>query len=1095
MTGTAGMVRRAICVTAVIALFGWVAAASAAANAPAWRLTGFVLPKNLAPGEAGQIELGVEDIGDAATDGEPVTVIDHLPEGVTATAAGALAREEDELEIPGPWGECAGVGTSTVTCTYEGGTIEPVAYFSAGPLTEGQPPGIGIDVSVSPSARVGTATNTAALSGGGAASASIAAIPVTISSTRAPFGLAEIHQWSTNVNGTPDTQAGSHPYETTTSFELNSNGIEGELSGELRDFHLTLPPGFAGDPTATPKCSREEFDGHIGTTNPDCPSDTQIGVAVLRLGPPNFIARVAVYNLVPPAGVPAQFGFAFEEDVGFIDGNVASGGSYAATVDAHDISQTPAVFGASITLWGDPGDPSHDKQRFAPGLDEPAGSKGESIPFGAVAKPFLTLPTSCGQTQALSASVDSWEEPQAPALHEQLSFDSEDMQERPVSLAGCERLSFNPSLSARPDSSAAETPTGLEVDLRVPQNEDPEGLATSDLKAATVQLPAGVTVNPSAANGLGACPLEGLEGISLGSSGPAGCPSSSKIATVQVTTPLLERPLEGSVFLAQQGNLVGNGSNPFGSLLAIYLVAEGEGVVVKLPGRIELDQATGQLTTRFEEDPVTSASTGSAQFLPQLPFSELKMSFFDGARAALITPSSCGSFSTASLLLPWSGEPAAQPSSAFTIGSGCSSGFAPSFAAGTTNTQAGGFASFSVTFSRKDGEQRFAGAQVTTPPGLLGVIRDVARCPEPQAGEGACGAESLIGEATVATGAGENPFWVKGGKVYLTGPYKGAPFGLSIVVPTSAGPFTLRGNAGVGREVVRAAVSVDPHTAQITVTSDPLPTMLEGVPLDVKTVNVTVNRPSFMINPTNCSPLGVAATLASTAGTTVGVSSPFEAANCAVLAFKPSLSSSTQAKTSKTDGASLSVKIGYASGQANLAKLKTDLPIQLPSRLTTLQKSCAQGVFAANPAACPAYSFVGSVKAVTPLLAAPLTGPAILVNHGGAQLPNLVFVLQGEGITIIVEGVTHVVKGITTEAFESLPDAPISSFQAVFPEGPHSVLAANGNLCANQSKLKMPVAFTAQNGATLKQTVDIAVTGCPRKAKTAAHKSRADKKR
>jgi hypothetical protein len=1105
---------------------------------PAWRLTGFIMPTNLVPGQEGRIELQLENIGDAPSNGEPVTVVDHLPPGVVATQAGAFEREGLGLEVPeGPWGECGGAGTSTVTCTFVGTaleptTIEPFSYFSVGPFSEnvaeeklvsaGLPRPIGISVRVEESAS-GTAENTAAVSGGGAPLTATATMKTNIGHTPAPFGAAILGQWSTNANGTPDVQAGSHPYQTTTSFVLNTGAYRNEvpeLSGELKNLHLTLPAGFIGNPNATPKCSREAFDVRLEETqspNPLCPSSTQVGIAVtLQPGSTNDFP---IYNLVPPAGVPAQFGFAFQHLIGFINAGVKTGEGYDAEVEVRNAVQQD-VLGVSVTLWGDPADPSHDLQRFQPGVGNDAGLHNEPpIPFGAPAKPLLTLPTSCGQPLELSASLTSWADALVTPTETQfLEFPLEDMQERPVMLDGCEKLQFNPTLMVRPESSAAETPAGLEVDLKIPQNEEPEQLAEAELKEATVQLPAGMTVNPSAANGLVGCPLQGQEGINLKSGEPARCPASSKIGTVRVSTPLLEHPLEGSVFVAQQGNLSGHGSNPFGSFLAIYVVAEGSGVVAKIPGRIELNEATGQLTARFGEDPVTGEKA-----LPQLPYSELKMNFFGGPRASLITPSGCDSYATSSRLAPWSGTPAVEPSSAFSISSGCTSGFAPSFAAGMSSNQAGGTGSFSTTLSRNDGEQRFGGVQVTTPPGLLGVIKAVVRCPEPQASQGTCGPESEIGEATVATGAGDEPYWVKGGKVYLTGPYKGAPFGLSIVVPTSAGPFTLVGNGGPGKEVVRAAINVDPHTSQITVTSDSLPTMLEGVPLDVKTVNVTVNRSGFMVNPTHCSPLAVAGTITSTSETKAQVSTPFEATNCAVLPFHPSFSASTAGKTSKADGASLDVRITAKQGpgvkageeEANIAKVDVEIPKALPSRLTTLQKACTEAQFNANPAGCPAASDIATVVVRTPLLGVPLTGPAYFVSHGGAAFPDVEMVLQGEGITLVVDGKTQIKNGVTYSHFETVPDAPFSSFEFAASQGPYSIFAANGNLCAQTSTktvkkkvtkrvhghvehltktvtervpgaLVMPTTLVAQNGAEIHQDTTISVTGCPK----AVHRAR-----
>jgi hypothetical protein len=432
--------------------------------------------------------------------------------------------------------------------------------------------------------------------------------------------------------------------------------------------------------------------------------------------------------------------------------------------------------------------------------------------------------------------------------------------------------------------------------------------------------------------------------------------------------------------------------------------------------------------------------------------------------------------------------------------------------AGTTNPQAGGYSPLAVTFSRRDGEQRFAGVQVTEPPGLIATLKNVAQCPEPQASQGECAPESLIGETAVAAGPGEDPFWVTGGKVYLTGPYKGSPFGLSIVVPAVAGPFNIGERGGIpdGKPVVvRARIDVDPHTAQAIVTSDSLPTILQNVPLDVRTINVTINRPGFIFNPTNCSPLATTAIVTSTTETKSAASSPFEAANCAALPFKPSFKVSTQGKTSKADGASLTVNVAAKPGEVNIQKVDLQLPLILPARLTTLQKACTAAQFDTNPAGCPEASNIGVATAVTPVLSVPLTGPAYLVSHGGAAFPDVEFVLQGEGVEVILDGGTDIKKGITYSKFETVPDAPISSFQTVLPEGPHSALAANGNLCSSTKTvsvrkrvtirvhgrtkrvtktvkhnvpqpLTIPTTLIGQNGAVLTQNTQVTVTGCPK---------------
>ena len=632
--------------------------------------------------------------------------------------------------------------------------------------------------------------------------------------------------------------------------------------------------------------------------------------------------------------------------------------------------------------------------------------------------------------------------------------------------------SFNPSISLTPDSAQAGAPTGLGVHLEVPQSSDPSVPATPDVKQVVVTLPPGMALSPSAANGLGACsPSE----IGLENNDTPSCPESSKIATVRVKTPLLEEELEGSVYLAQQGNAgPAQGSNPFNSLLALYIVVEGSGVVVKLPGEVEANASTGQLTTTFAED-------------PQLPFSDFRLHFRGGPGAPLSNPPACGTYTIQATLSSWSGQ-TVQSNSSFGItqgenGSPCpGGGFAPSFTAGTSNNQAGAFSPFSATFSRQDSEQGLGSVSVTTPPGLLGVLKGVTQCPEPQASRGECGEGSLIGEASTAVGPGADPYSVKGGKVYLTGPYNGGPFGLSIVVPTVAGPFELTGNAGLGREVVRASIRIDPNTAQITVLSDPLPSILEGIPLQIRTVNVTINRSGFMFNPTNCSVLGVTGTIGSTAGASAAVSSPFQAAKCASLPFAPKLTASVAAHASKANGTSFDVKLESAGiGQVNIHKVDLELPEALPSRLTTLQKACLAAVFESNPAACSPESVIGKATIHTPILNSPLTGPAYLVSHGGAAFPDVEFVLQGEGVTLILDGKTDIKNGITYSRFETAPDAPFTTFETELPAGPHSILGAYVkktpyDLCG--SNLQMPTEITGQNGAQIKQTTKIAVNGC-----------------
>lgn len=919
------------------------------------------------------------------------------------------------------------------------------------------------------------------------------------------FGVYSFESTPENQDSSPVFQAGSHPFALTTTVTFNhtvttavevchltfkgfleENGecaptgvpeVEGaDIYGSPKDVQVNLPRGFVVNPDVTSvKCTEAQLE-----TKPErggeCPAASAVGVDYPSLPPFGENASSAIYNMVPPPGVPAEFGVnpAGVGLVFHILGKVRTGGDYGLTGEVSNLTQKVSVYGARLVFWGDPSAETHDAYRgicatrgkvdkeieeeFARGGFPEAIEQRSDCPLASnerTGESFLTMPGSCTSNPLeATLSTDSWQEPKNV-----IAPPSPDTTTKSPAVTGCEKLHFNPSLDIQPTPKGvgAESPSGLDVDLKFPQRETEE-LAEANLKRAVVTLPPGFAVSPSAANGLGACtPAE----IGLHNADRPSCPDSAKLGEAEVTTPLLEAPLTGAVYLAQQETFEG-------SLIALYLVVEGQGALVKLGGTVALDPNTGRITATFDNN-------------PQLPFNDLKLKFFTGSRAPLVTPSACGTYAASSQLTPWSSNvPFAPEQHGFSIERGCGHGFSPSFTAGATNVHAGAYTPFSLTLSRQDGEQRFGSVRVTMPPGLLANLKSVPQCPEPQASKGECGEASLIGESTASAGPGSEPFWVHGGKVYLTGPYGGAPFGLSIVVPAIAGPFNL------GNVIARASIDVDSHTAQAIVTSV-IPTIKDGIPLDVRTVNVTVNREGFLFNPTNCDPSTITAILDSTTNTLAGASSPFNIANCAALSFKPSFKASTRAKTSKAAGASLTVKVGSGAGQANIAKVRVTLPKQLPARLTTLQKACTEAQFNVNPAQCPTASVVGTATAVTPVLAHPLTGPAYLVSHGGAAFPDLVFVLQGEGIVLYLDGNTNIKKGITSSTFNSVPDAPISTFETVFPQGPHSVLAtdipakAKGSMC--QQKLTMPTTITGQNGAVTTQTTKIAVTGCSKKTK------------
>jgi uncharacterized repeat protein (TIGR01451 family) len=1052
-----------------------------AAEHPAWQVSAESVPTNLAPGGVGEYLVHVRNIGTVPTDGSTVTVVDRLPLGVIATAAGSEIEEGEG--IGSTYWMCSGVGTSVVMCTNNPenmAVVTPGSERTQGRREVPTAPLVAIDVSISPES-VGGAGNLVSVSGGGAAEAR-SGEQTTISSASAGFGLASFEQLLLARSGAPEDRAGAHPYEFITTFTMNTAGrVHQEkvpASGEVKDLEVGLPPGVVGNPKATPKCARQSFD--VGRKNgglPNCAPDTQVGVVTVAVGYPFVQLVLPVYNLEPPADVPAQLGFAFQYRVGLIDAGVRDGEGDGLRVILKNIDQQ-AILRASLILWGVPADPGHDAERGYPVLNGTGGPVASDKPM----VPFLTTPTSCHVMLASLVSADSWEQPSEPLAPFSYPFSPSpypvtDNQGNQISMEGCQSLDFSPTASVAPASkTTASTPVGLDVGLHVPQNEKPEEeghpqLAEAHLKDVAVTLPPGMAVSASAANGLQACTAAE---IGLDNGNEPTCPDASRIGVVTTETPLLEQPLTGSLYVAKQGE------NPFGSLLAVYLTAEADGALIKLAGHVQADPTTGQLTTTFTEN-------------PQLPFSDLKVHLFSGPRAVLVTPVVCGSYAPSAQLTGWNETVVVPPLESFSVTTGCTHGFSPSFTAGTANNRGGGFAPFSATIARPDGDQTLGAVSVTTPPGLLGMLSRVPLCGEQDASQGACPEASLIGHTTATAGPGPYPVTVSGGRVYLTGPYKGAPFGLSIVVPAVAGPFNL------GNVKVRAAIYVDPHTSRITVLSDPLPTIEQGIPLQIRTINVSVDRPGFIFNPTNCSPLSVDGAIASSEGAKAVVSSRFQAADCASLPFKPKFTVSTWGGTSKKLGASLDVKIASSSGQANIGKVFVSLPKQLPSRLTTLQQACPEATFAANPATCPAASVVGTAKAVTPVLNEAVSGPAYLVSHGGAAFPDLVVILEGQGIRLDLIGNTNIKKGITTSSFATVPDAPITSFELKLPQSTHSALtatlpaSAHGSLCA--TTLVMPTTLTGQNGAQVTQSTKIAVLGCPKKAKARAKNAKTKPKR
>jgi hypothetical protein len=919
-------------------------------------------------------------------------------------------------------------------------------------------------------------------------------------------------------------QAGAHA-DWVTSFDF-AHEANGTTYNDARNVAVDVPGGFDASNTAVPTCTQEQLlvPDVVDTSNagvPSCPIASQIGLLSIELtaanaGHPQELTVPLYYMEVTSSGVTAELGYMTSVFTGFLKIQVRPQdiGLTSTTIDIPPVAE---VHNIKVTVWGVPAAGQHDAMRGGVCQGENGQSPTCINEFGAPqraripVKPFLSNPTSCGTFEAKLA-VDSWEEPFGENIAEWPKATS---QVGPI--AGCDRVPFEPSIEVQPSTRSAESPTGLEVSLLVPQAwENPITLATSYLKDTKVALPLGMTANPSLAAGLGSCSPEQYASETYSSPPGRGCPEESKIGSIEIETPLLNEKIDGAIYIATPYDNVpafGDPEHPGGSLLALYVVAKDRerGVLIKVAGKIEPDPVTGQLVTTFLDT-------------PQQPFNRFTLKFRPGATAPLVSPPTCGTFATQASLTPWSApEEPRLLSSSFQVTQGvhegaCPTGgippFKPQVISGTQNNAGGTYSPFYLRILREDGEQELIKFSTILPPGLTGNLTGIPFCSDTniQAAKMVSGGEeeehpscplsSEIGHTIVEAGVGsvlaQNP-----GKIYLAGPYHGAPLSIVSITSAKVGPFDL------GTVVIRFALDINPITAQVEVSgaqSDPIPHIIKGIVVHVRNIRVYMDRHDFTLNPTDCQQLGITDVIVGSGSNyanpanqnIVNVDTPFEAADCASLGFKPVFKASASGKTSRTKGASLSVKLtvsGALGTQSNIRSVKVALPKQLPSRLTTLQKACPDNTFNNNPAACPADSKVGTAKATTPILPVPLEGPAYFVSHGGAKFPELIIVLQGYGFTIDLHGETFISKtGITSSTFRTIPDQPVTSFELTLPQGPDSALAAPGNLCAG--KLKMPTAFTAQNGTVIHQTTPITVTHCPKhKAKKASkHKKKGKKK-
>lgn len=958
----------------------------------------------------------------------------------------------------------------------------------------------------------------------------------------ASFGIESFSTQTTETNpeGVSEpyvfTQAAGHPYALTSSVVFSSEELAGKttVGGDPKDVVIHLPPGLVANPQVAAHCSGLQE---------HCPIDSQIGVFSLRFaaGEQQLSVFGAIMNMTPPDGEASELGL----EVPLL-GRILLTGHLVYTPRGYSLAivgrglpvpnlggefPTMHLLSMETTLWGVPADPSHDFQRGETCYGFGEGSKLSCSEGGLASReeaaPLLTMPSVCSADGA-SATVwaDSWER---PGFYSQAQSTSPPM-------AYCDRLPFHPEIAVRPESSSPDRAVGLGVSIAVPQMEASTAIvATPPLRAATITLPQGVSINPSVGDGLAACAATGPTGINiptgLNASGeallpgevgpgeevppeglgpeepllaPGHCPEASTVGTAEAITPFLPFPIEGRVYLAAPAcggfarRACSDQDAVDGNLYRLYVELGGRGsqrnvgALIKLSVTVQANPATGQLTVGISD-------------APQLPISRLSLRMFGGERALLANPPKCGPATTTADLEPWSAPyaPDTAPSSYYEV-TGCTGArtLLPKLIAGSLNVLAGAFSPFIFTVTRSEQEPYLSQLQLHAPVGLEAMLSSVPRCEEAVANTGGCAESSRIGSSTVAAGAG-SPLRMTGA-VYLTGPYEGAPFGLSIVTHAVTGPLDL------GWLVMRARIDIDPHTGGLAITSDPLPQIVLGVPLRLRQIALDIDRPGFIVNPTNCNAEQVTATIAGVEGAVASPTNPFAVGGCRGLSFKPTLKASTTGQTSYASGGSLDLKLTLPKGgvgtTANLARIKVALPQQLPSRLTTLQGACRGSVFDVNPAACPPTSIVGIARARTPVLSSELAGPVYLVSRGPAVFPSPVVVLQGEGVTLDLSGSTTVHGSGSSVTFNAIPDIPVRSMEIYLPQGPHSLLATNTKLCASGrvmtvthtltqrvgghtvtrkvrarervATLPMPTSLVAQNGLVVHRAAKIAVVGC-----------------
>jgi hypothetical protein len=888
---------------------------------------------------------------------------------------------------------------------------------------------------------------------------------------QADFGLVpgSVGAVALKRDGTVASQAGSHPHSYTVNMKFNTDGSGHTEGGEVRDIIVDLPPGLVGNPQAVPRCSRQLFEG----INPSCPGNTQIGV--LRVNIPDVgNAHGPIYNMVPPPGVAGQIGFSVLSNNALENASVRSEEGYGLEVGTFDIPVELSL--VSETIWGVPADPANDAERFC---RDALGSIVEGCSSDAPLQPYLTLPASCEAPPEITIKIDST---LAPGVFDEQSAPSLDGGGSPAALAGCDGVPFQPKVSAQPTSKQASSPSGLDFELKLPNQGllSPGGIAETEPKKTVVTLPEGVTVNPSLVEGIGVCTPAQYAVEKIDSPAGAGCPESSKLGSVVAKSPLVDEAIEGAVYLAAPFD------NPFGSLTALYLVARApeRGLLVKQAGKVELNPSTGQITTTFDN-------------LPSQPYSSFKLHFREGARAPLATPAACGEYQTVSRFTPFSAK---DDSEAVTTnassqiergpdGGACPSGglppFRPGLIAGSINNAAGRFSPFNVRLFRSDAEQEINRFSIKLPPGIVGKLAGIPFCPEAgiaraKARTGihggaeeltspSCPAASEVGRSLAGAGVGSALAYAPG-KLYLAGPYHGSAISLVAITAAKVGPFDL------GTVVIRNAFKVDPESGEVFLDatgSDPIPHILQGVPTHLRDIRAYTDRHNFVLNPTSCKRTSTASTLLGSGldfstevdNRPVTVSTPFQAADCAALPFKPRLSLKLKGGTHRGDYPALTARLqmnGF--GEAGLQRTQVTLPSSEFIANAHFNTICTRVQFKQGTVPgerCPAGSIYGKASVTTPILSDPLTGPVFL-RSSEHELPDVVASLHNGEIDVVLVGRVDSVKGRLRTTFEATPDAPVGTAVVSLRGGKKGLFENSTNLC--QGTHKALAAFTGHNG-------------------------------